>query len=722
VLYASERDGSWNVYRTDLTDDTEPSFFNATAFEEKVVVATQAEEFQPTFSPDGKEVAYLENRVTLKVIDLASGASRTILPAEYNYSYRDGDQWYDWSPDGKWFLIKFLSPTRWSTEVGLMAASGEGELVNLTKSGYWDATPRWVMDGEGMIWFSDRHGARLEAGWAASYDVYASFFTRDAWDKFRLSEVELEQRKEREEKKDKKDKDTGDDEDTDKKGDERSKDEGKDDEIELPDPIDIQLDGLEDRTIRLTQHSSRMADARLTPDGEKLLYLARFEKGYDLWVYEPRKQEIKILAKLNADDADKLIIDKEGKNVYVLADRSLKSIEISGGKSKPVKLQAKMELDAAAERAYFFEHAWRQTREKFYVKDLHGVDWDLYKEAYARFLPHIDNNYDLSELLSELQGELNASHLGSGYRPRGRDGDATASLGIFPDTSWNGAGIKVAEIIEGGPLEKADTKVKSGTVIEAIDGEIIEAGMNWYPLLNRKTGTPVRLALHDPEDGGRWEETVKPISLRAERELVYQRWVRSRRGEVDRLSNGRLGYAHIRGMSDSRYREIFEEIFGRAVTKEGIVLDTRFNGGGNLVEALTVFLTGEVYMRAIPRGQQVGVEPSRRWTKPSIVVMNEGNYSDAHCFPAAYKELEIGNTVGMQVPGTCTAVWWETLQDGALYFGIPEVGWTANDDRLLENNHLDPDYEIDNDPALEAAGRDQQLEKAVDVLLAEIDG
>jgi C-terminal processing protease CtpA/Prc len=230
------------------------------------------------------------------------------------------------------------------------------------------------------------------------------------------------------------------------------------------------------------------------------------------------------------------------------------------------------------------------------------------------------------------------------------------------------------------------------------------------------------LALHDPDDGGRWEETVKPISPRAEGELVYHRWVRSRRAEVDRLSNGRLGYAHIRGMSDSRYREVFEEIFGRAVTKEGIVVDTRFNGGGNLVEALTVFLTGEVYMRAIPRGQQVGVEPSRRWTKPSIVVMNEGNYSDAHCFPAAYKELEIGTTVGMQVPGTCTAVWWETLQDGALYFGIPQVGWTANDDRLLENNHLDPDYQVDNDPALEAAGRDQQLEKAVEVLLAEIGG
>jgi len=174
-------------------------------------------------------------------------------------------------------------------------------------------------------------------------------------------------------------------------------------------------------------------------------------------------------------------------------------------------------------------------------------------------------------------------------------------------------------------------------------------------------------------------------------------------------------------MSDRGFREIFEEIFGKAVTKEGIVLDTRFNGGGNLVEALTIFLTGEVYTRVYPRGRQVGVEPSHRWTKPSIVVMNEGNYSDAHCFPAAYTALGIGKMVGMQVPGTCTSVWWERLQDPSLVFGIPQVGYIDNEGDMLENKHLDPDYMVDNDPALEAAGRDQQIERAVEVLLSEID-
>ncbi|HNU82945.1 MAG TPA: S41 family peptidase, partial [Thermoanaerobaculia bacterium] len=339
------------------------------------------------------------------------------------------------------------------------------------------------------------------------------------------------------------------------------------------------------------------------------------------------------------------------------------------------------------------------------------------QSAYARFLPHLEHSRDFAELVSEMQGELNASHTGGRYRPRRQDADATAALGFFPDPAWREEGVRVLEVIEGGPFQKAGSRIAAGTVITAIDGTAIAPGANWYPLLNRKAGEPVRLSLHEPASGKRWEETLRPISWAEQGRLLYERWVRSRRAEVERLSGGRLGYAHIRGMNDGAYREIFEEIFGLAVGKEGIVLDTRFNGGGNLVEPLTVFLSGQVYYRATPRGQFIGVEPGMRWTKPSVVVMNEGNYSDAHCFPTAYKALGLGETVGMQVPGTCTAVWWERLQDPELVFGIPEVGYLDLAGDFTENKHLDPDHEVDNDPALEAAGRDQQLERAVEVLL-----
>ncbi len=706
LLYAGERGGSWNLYRTDLTDPGEPSFFNATALTERAVLATDQETFQPRFSPDGKQVAFLENRTTLRVLDLASGAVRTVLPGTWNYSYADGDQWYEWSPDGRWFLAEVLSPGRWSSEVALVPASGEGEPINLTKSGYEDARPRWALGGEAFYWASDRNGLRRQAGWAGEYDVYAGFLTRKAWDRFRLSEAQYEQVTAAE-KKAKRDA---------KKGDMKDETEDEPSAPKLADPVTFELDGLDDRTVRLSLHSAPLAGMRLSPDGETLVYLAQFEKGYDLWKYVPRTKDIKLVAKLGAEDAD-LELDAEGTTAFVLADRKLIKIDLGKGDTKPVKLEAAMRLDLAAERAYLFEHAWRQTREKFLVEDMHGVDWDGMKTAYARFLPDVGTNWDLAELISELQGELNASHLGCYYRPRREGAVETAALAFFPDPSWSGAGVRIAEIIAGSPLEQAGTKVGPGIVIEAIDGTAITAGANWYPLLDHAEGTLVRLALFDPTAGSRWQETVRPISQRAEDALLYERWVRTRRAEVDRLSGGRLGYAHIRSMNDSRYREIFEDIFGLAVGKDGIVLDTRFNNGGNLVEPLTVFLTGQVYARAVPRGQQIGVEPGFRWTKPSIVVMNEGNYSDAHCFPKAYTDLGIGETVGMQVPGTCTSVWWEQLQDSSLRFGIPMVGYLDNAGRLLENQHLDPDHEIDNDPAVESKGRDQQLEKAVTVLL-----
>jgi C-terminal processing protease CtpA/Prc len=460
-----------------------------------------------------------------------------------------------------------------------------------------------------------------------------------------------------------------------------------------------------------------MTDAALTPDGEKLLYLAKFEKGYDLWSYAHRKEEIKLLAKLNAERAGNLYLDEKGKKAFLLVDRSLRTVNVESGEIKPVKLSATMDLDAEAERAYLFEHVWRQTLKKFHDIDMHGVDWDLYKRAYKRFLDQVGTNWDFAELLSEMLGELNASHTGSGYRPRHPNADATAALGFFPDPDWKQDGIRIAEILEKSPLRQAETKIVNGTVIEAIDAHRVASGENWYPLLNHKAGKPVRLSLWDPEGDTRWEERVKPISLAEESRLLYERWVRSRRAEVERLSGGRIGYTHIRGMNDRSFREIFEDFFGKALEKEAIVLDTRFNGGGNLDEALTVFLSGEVFMRARPRGREVGAEPTLRWTKPSIVIQNEGNYSDAHCFPNAYRTLGLGETVGMQVPGTCTSVWWETQQDPTLYFGIPQVTWLDSSGDVMENKHFDPDHEIDNDPRLEALGRDQQLEKAVEVLL-----
>ncbi len=715
LLYASERGDSWKLYRTDLTDKNEPNFFNATGLQEKPVLETSAETYQPHFSPDGKEVAYLEERTTLKVLNLATGKSRTILPGDMNYSYSDGDQSYEWSPDGKWLAVQFLSHTRWSNEIGVVPASGDGKLINLTNSGYEDQVPHWARKGEVLFWQTDRNGLRAHSGDQRETDVYAAFLTRKAWDRYQLDEAAYDQlvAKEKEAKGGDKDaaKDAKDSKDSKSKADTTAAKKGE--------PVPLDLDHIEDRTARLSFNSADVAAAALSPDGETLYYLAKYDKGYDLWKYVQRKKEIKLVAKFGAREAD-MKLDGKGKKAFVLADGRLSTVDLDADKQSSVGVTAKMDLDEASERAYEFEHIWRQTFKKFLDVNMHGTDWKGLKAEYARFLPYIANSRDFAELCSEMQGELNASHTGCRYRPTRTDGDETAALGFFPDPHHTGDGIGIAEVLEGGPLEHAGTKIKAGAVIEAIDGTKIAAGDDWYRNLNHKAEAPVRLALFDPKTSAHWEETVRPIAWSAQSRLLYLRWMRQRRDEVVRLSGGKLGYAHIRGMNDGAYREVFDAIFGKDVDKDALVLDTRFNGGGNLVETLTEFLSGKVYAHNAPRGRTIGDEPFQRWSKPSIVVMNEGNYSDAHCFPMAYTELGLGETVGMPVPGTCSSVWWERLQNRDLVFGIPEVALIDMQGDVMENKQLAPTYEVEPDPALIAQGRDQQLEKAVQVLLAKM--
>ncbi|MCP5108239.1 MAG: peptidase S41, partial [bacterium] len=211
-----------------------------------------------------------------------------------------------------------------------------------------------------------------------------------------------------------------------------------------------------------------------------------------------------------------LLFDKKGAHVFVLANGQIKKINIKTGRQKPVVFSTEMRLRRDEERAYMFEHVWRQVLKKFYDKKLHGVDWTFYKKEYLRFLPHITNYWDFTEMLSEMLGELNSSHTGSGYRFFRPDGDSTAALGVFFDNNHKGDGLKILEIIDKGPLDKGKTKIKTGAVIKKINGRTITAGMNYYPLLNRKGGTNLLLSLYDPNTKKEWEEIVKPISLNAE--------------------------------------------------------------------------------------------------------------------------------------------------------------------------------------------------------------
>jgi Tol biopolymer transport system component/C-terminal processing protease CtpA/Prc len=751
LLYAGERDGSWNLYETKLADEDELYFFSATKFDERPLLATEADEFQPQYSPDGKKVAYLHNRHTLKVLDIESGESVTALDGSWFYSYADGDHWFRWSPEGEWLAVHYYDRNRiWAGEIGLVRADGSSARpVNISNSGYDDNTPAWGMDGGVILWSTDRYGNKAHGSWGGHLDIAAAFLTQDAFDRFRMSKEEYQLNKELEEKRkerEKKEKDDAEKDDAEKQDGEpappdpdqpagaddadRAPEGGDagDDEGEAedkPEPLKFEPEGLEARTVRLTRHASDLAGAELSPDGKKLYYLAKFEKGYDLWEQDYHEGSTKILAKLGAGSAS-MRMDPKGENLFVLADGALSKIALPSGERKGISFAAELIVDAHAERRHMFEHVRRQVEDKFYRDDLHGVDWDFYRSQYEAKLPGIHHNRQMSELLSELLGELNASHTGAYYRVPGRPGAAsTAALGAFLEPVANG--MRIVEIMDRSPLAKAALGIEPGMVITHVDGVEVTPTTNFHALLDAKAGVRVRLALAPAGDGDAIDRVVVPISLGEESQLRYERWVRQRRAIVDELSGGRLGYAHVRSMNDSSFRDFYAEVMGRSFDRKALIVDTRFNGGGWLHDDLVTFLSGKNYVNLYPRNdedprRQWAGDPYRRWDRPSIVVMSEGNYSDAHFFPWAYKELGIGETVGMPVPGTATAVWWETLHTGDIVFGIPQVGTKGVGGDYLENQQLEPDHTARITPEDAAAGRDTQIEKAVEVLLRGLRG
>jgi tricorn protease len=716
LVFAAEYNQPWSLNEAAIAQpkEKEPYFFNSTVIDLHPLLANGQDNFQPRYSPDGKEVAYLENRTTLKVFNLETKQARVILSGDHNYSYKDGDQWYDWSPDGKWFLVTFLNPNRFSAEAGIVDAAGNQQLANLTNSGFESEKPLWSMDGKSMIWASDRQGLHgYGYSSATQSDVYEMFFTQAAFDRFNLPEAEYQILKEREDRQKKK-------ESNEKKEDEK--------EINPPgpaEPIQIDLTNIEDRTARLTLGSISLADAKLTNDGDTLFYLAKTAKAYELWSLALRKKELKRVAELGVPERDELggdypsqlELDKAGKNLFVLANGRISKIQISDGKLEPVKFVAEKEIIPSGEHAYLFEHIWRQVKEKFYVKALDGVDWDYYKRVYQKFLPFISDNRDFAEMESELLGELNASHTGCYYMPEMEGADATAALGAFFDPNFKENGLLIQEVIEKGPLVTAAAEIRAGMIIEKIDGTPITEGMDISPLLNHKAGQLTLLTIFDPVGDTHREVAVKPISLGDQQQLLYERWVKQRRAMVAKLSNGTIGYVHVRAMNDESFRETFSEALGRESGKSGLIVDTRFNGGGNLHDQLATFLSGKRYLEYVPRGQSLGWEPDGKWTKKSAVLVGESNYSDADVFPWLYQHFNIGQLVGMPVPGTGTSVWWERQMDPTLVFGIPEVGLRDPEGKFLENLQVEPSVRIANDPATLSEGRDAQVEKAVEVLM-----
>jgi tricorn protease len=376
-----------------------------------------------------------------------------------------------------------------------------------------------------------------------------------------------------------------------------------------------------------------------------------------------------------------------------------------------------------------FGDAWRTMKYRFYDPKLHGIDWEAARAKYEPLVAYVADRQELINLINEMIGELNASHTGAAAGPQrseGGEGAAariqTVHLGIDLAPDPESGRYKVTHVFEEGPADKDWIKVSKGDYLLSIDGQPISATDSlWKQLTNRRLNRKVKLTLNTiPREEGSWSVRYEPISWTNYGNLRYERWVNERRAKVDELSGGRLGYLHIKAMDQTSLRR-FEKELRENRHKEALVIDQRFNGGGNIEQELLAILVQRPYQVWQPRGTEPTDRPFRGYFGPKIVLQNWRSASNAEMFPAGFRALGLGKLVGTPTMGAVIGTGSYSLIDGST-IRTPQVGVFLGDSGRtnMENYGVQPDLFVDNTPEDNLAGRDRQLEVAVSELMKQI--
>ncbi|MBN9021184.1 MAG: hypothetical protein J0H08_03640, partial [Rhizobiales bacterium] len=527
-----------------------------------------------------------------------------------------------------------------------------------------DTAPQFSRDGTMLYWQTDRFSTRQLENQTATFDIVGTFLSREAAVAFAEQSPVSDG------------------------------------------PADFA--GAPDRTLRFTGTTQTLATADLSADGATLHVVAVVPgKGYVGYAIDSRSGAARLLFERAAAGGEQFAVSPDGTTLHVSGSGRLEAYDLATGAMHAIPFDTTGPRDARAEMAYLFDHQWRFVEAKFYDAGMHGVDWPRMRDLYARQLPHISHWEDFAELMAELQGELNASHMFSIFEPGEPHWDKVGSLGVYYDRSHVGPGVKIAGVLAGGPADVPGSLLVPGAVILTVDGVAIGPEADIASFLTHTAGKRLLLGVAAPGSEAVGEQRITPVSQDDEVALAYRRWVAQRRDIVERLSGGRLGYVHVAAMNDAEMHKVYAELMGRYGQAEGAVIDVRFNTGGLMHDQLVAFLTGERH--------------SGCWSRPTALAQNAFSYSDGAIFPAYYKRQAIGPVVGDRVPGTGTAVYIAPQLEPRLTFGTAQIGMRAEEGRFYENTETVPDLLVPTDPNFIAEGRDPQLEAAVQALLAAID-
>ena len=665
------------------------------------------------WAPDGKSLGYTASDNKLRIYAFDTKRTTELVTARYG-----GIGGLVWSPDGKWLGYTRPDVTRQS-DLYLVPAAG-GEERRVTFDSYNDAAPEFSPDGR-TLYFRRLEGVQSGLGGPALAQLWALGLEKQAFDPD--------------------DPDLRPAEDTTRRP-------GR----AAGPPREVILDwaGLERRTRRLTNMPFSVSDFTVSPDGRTLVFATQEQTGARttaaLFTIGSDGRRVTRLASLaapgGAEDGDEpggggfgggvsgLAYTPDGRTIYFQRGNGVYSLATTGqgsgggGGPQPRRLAftARVDIDLAAERTQMFDDAWRTMKYRFYDAEMHGKDWDAMRAKYRPLLPHVGDRDELLNIVNEMIGELNASHTGAAPPPGGGGPTGTATMHLGMDLEPDRAGrYRVTHIYKGGPADKDWVKVSVGDYLLSIDGTPVRAGDNYWKVLSNRLNRRVAVAFNSqPVPEGAWTTRIDPVSMGQFNQLRYERWVEERRAMAAKHSDDRVGYLHIQAMNQPSLRK-FEKELRENRDKEALIIDQRWNGGGNIEQELLQILVQRQYQVWQPRGTETNSRPFMGYFGPKAVLQNWRSASNAEMFPAGFKALGLGQVIGEPTMGAVIGTGSYSLIDGSTV-RTPGVGVYLADQKQtnMENYGVQPDILVAHRAEDELAGRDPQLERAVQELLKKL--
>ncbi|MCA1619195.1 MAG: DPP IV N-terminal domain-containing protein [Acidobacteria bacterium] len=708
------------------------------------------------WSPDSAQIAYAASDGKLRVLTVADGRSRELSTSRYGNIGTPA-----WSPDGKWLAYSKPDVSR-TTDIYLTPAAG-GEEKKVTFDSFSEAGPRFSPDGRKLYFLRNESTQTGQAAGQPAIHIYAvtlERLERDPDDPEERAEAEAAQAEQQTPP-------AGAGGEGGAPGGAMRRQAGA--PRTPPRPVQIDWPGLKRRTRQLTRMPFPVTSFEVSPDGRSVVFTT-FELAGQAnvpviySVQEDGRRLTRITAGMPPQGGDgpggppqggggfgggvsNLNISRDGRTLFFQEGDYVYSVALpppappgapaaasgasGGGPSggaprRRINFVAKVRVDRPAEWAEMFDDAWRTMKYRFYDPKMHGMDWDAMRAKYRPLVEYVGDRQELLNIVNEMIGELNASHTGAAPPPGGgREPNAvsTGHLGVELEPDAAAGRYRVTHIYENGPSDKDWVKVSVGDYLIAIDGKPVKVGDEYWALLNHRLNRKVAASFNSrPTPEGAWSTRIEPVSMNAFSQLRYERWVKERREMVDKLSGGRVGYVHIQAMNAPSLRK-FEKELREYRHKEAMVIDQRWNGGGNIEQELLAILVQRQYQVWQPRGTEATTRPFAGFFGPKIVMQNWRSASNAEMFPAGFRALGLGKVVGTPTMGAVIGTGSYSLIDGSTV-RTPGTGVYLFDKQLtnMENYGVRPDILVENTPEDTLAGRDRQLETAVQELLKELQG